>query len=130
MKSDIDIKDDLYRFINGSRLHSQTNGSLIKTKRDDNSGKEDIVISINANMPAQLQEAYVYVNIYVQNVLRDTVYIENTPRLRELCQMSYELLEVGRIDDARFTLEEQRVFETDTNEHVITNKLLYRQCNY
>ena len=129
MKTDIDIKDDLYRFINGSLLHSNTNGSLLKTKRDDNSHKEDIVISVNANMMAQLQEAYVYVNIYVQNVLRDTVYIENTERLRELCKLSQELLDVGRIDGARFKLEEQRVIEADTNEHVITNKLRYKQCN-
>lgn len=129
MKSDIDIKDEIYGFIKGSQLHSEISGTLYKTKRDDNSNKEDIVISINANLYGQLQKAYVVVNIYVSDIMRGNVYIEDSIRLRKLCDISKEIFEVGRVGNARFVLSEQRVFETDTNEHVISNKLLYQQCN-
>ena len=130
MKTDIDIKDDLYRFIKGSALHSNISGAIYKTVREDNSVQEDIVISVNANINSQIQSAYAYVNVYVHDVLRDNTYIENTERLRELCRLSFELLEVFHIDDGRFVLDEQRVLATETKEHVITNKLLYKRYNY
>lgn len=130
MKTDIDIKDDFYRFIKESVLHSEITGSLYKTAREDNSRNEDIVISVNANINSQIQSAYVYVNIYVQDVLRDNTYIEHSARLRVLCRMASELFESGFVDDAHFVLEEQRVITADTKEHVISNKLLYKRYNY
>lgn len=129
MKTDIDIKDDMYRFIKDSTLHSSISGSLYKTKRPNNSALEDIVISVLANRNGQMQESFVYVNIYVADVYRDGVYIEDTIRLRELCNLSSILLDSGRIDSSRFQLEEQRVLDSGNNEHVITNRLLFRQCN-
>lgn len=130
MKTDIDIKDDFYRFINNSVLHSKITGELYKTIREDNSHVEDIVISVNANVNSQIQSAYVYVNIYVPDILRGNTYIEDTKRLRELCSLSFELLQTGYIDDARFVLEEQRVISADSNEHVVSNKILYKRYNY
>lgn len=129
MKSDIDIKDDIYAFIKGSALTETVTGKLSKTLRPAKSDKEDIVISILANSNTDIQEAFVNVNIYVADVLRDDQYEENTIRLRELCNLAKDLLEVGRGDGYRFTLEEQRVMEVQgKNEHFINNKLLYRYC--
>lgn len=45
MKSDIEIKDDIYQIIKGSALEKAVTGKLKKTRRPANSNKEDIVIS-------------------------------------------------------------------------------------
>lgn len=130
MKSDIDIKDDIYKIIKGSKLEKKVSGQLRKTIRPNNSNLEDIVISVLANNNGQMQEAYVNVNVYVPDVLRDNQNEENSSRLRTLCQESYELLKVGRGKDFRFVLESQRVLEVNgKDEHVINNKLLYKQNN-
>lgn len=130
MKSDIDIKDDIYKIIKGSKLEKKVSGQLRKTIRPNNSNLEDIVISVLANNNGQMQEAYVNVNIYVPDVLRDNQNEENSSRLRVLCRESHELLNVGRGTDFRFVLESQRVLEVNgKDEHVINNKLLYKQNN-
>lgn len=130
MKSDIDIKDDIYTFIKGSELEKAVNGKLSKTVRPANSNSEDIVISVLSNQNAQIQEAFVNVNIYVSDLNRDKQNEENTIRLRELCNLSKELLEVGRGGEFRFILDSQRVMQVvGKEEHIINNKLLYRQCN-
>lgn len=130
MKTDIDIKDDIYAIIKSSSLLKKVTGTLSKTIRPENSNKEDIVISILANQNGQIQEAYVNVNIYVPDVMRKTQNEENSSRLRTLCKESYELLKVGRGNGFRFVLESQRVLEVnEKDEHVINNKLLYKQNN-
>lgn len=127
MKTDIDIKDDIFSYIKGSDLARMVTGSLSKTLRPDKSTAEDIVISMLANVNRQIQEAFVNVNIYVADLQKGTQYVENSIRLRELCTASSELFEVGRGDGYRFSLGEQRVLEVPgTNEHVINNKLLYK----
>lgn len=127
MKTDIDIKDDMYRYIKGSELEAEVTGELSKTLRPAGSDAEDIVISMLANVNSQIQQAYVNVNIYVADVLRNKQYEENTIRLRELCNLSSELLEAGRGEGYRFALEEQRVMEVQgKNEHFINNKILYK----
>ena len=130
MKSDIDIKDDIYMFIKGSPLENAVNGKLSKTIRPAGSSNEDIVISMLSNQNAQIQEAFVNVNIYVRDLVRDSQTEEDTIRLRELCNLAKSLLEVGRGNDFRFILDSQRVLEVEgKSEHFINNKLLYRQCN-
>lgn len=129
MITDIEIKDALYRFIKGSALHSTIGGSLYKTKRPNNSALEDVTISVLANSNGGIQEAIAFVNIYVADIQRDNVFIENTIRLRELCRLSADILDFGRIDDMRFQLDEQRVLEGENSNHVVSNKLLIRQCN-
>lgn len=130
MKTDIDIKDDIYNLLKKSALVKEVTGVLRRTKRPDNSVKEDIIISVLANQNGQIQEAFVNVNIYVSDLFRDNQYEENSPRLRKLCKMSEELLKVGRGNDYRFTLDSQRVLEVSgKNEHCINNKLLYKQYN-
>ena len=130
MKSDIEIKDDIYQIIKGSALEKAVTGKLKKTRRPANSNKEDIVISILENGSGQVQEAFVNVNIYVSDDVRDGQAEENSSRLRQLCKLATELLEVQRGEDYRFTLDKQRVMEVSgKNEHFINNKLLYKQVN-
>lgn len=132
MKSDILIKDDVYAFIKKSPLAAAITGKVCKQGvRPKGSDKEDIVISVIANMNGQIQDAVVNVNIYVKDDIKsDGQNQEATIRLRELCEIASEALEVGRGDDFRFTLESQRVIEVEaTKEHVINNRLNYKQVN-
>ena len=130
MKSDIEIKDDVYKVIKGSILEETITGKLSKTNRPINSDKEDIVISLLDNGKGQIQEAFVNVNIYVPDNIRDGQAEENSIRLRQLCKLSAELLEVQRGENYRFTLDKQRVIEVNgKNEHFINNKLFFKQVN-
>jgi len=139
MKSDIEIKDDVYKYIKGSELENAVNGKLTKRIRPANSRKEDIVIKVVANLNGQIQESTVYVNIYVQddNVTYDDGLSngkiiqkeENTSRLRELAEISANLLDMHNGGDYRWELQEQRILESDTEEHIISNKLIYSQNN-
>lgn len=130
MKTDIDIKDIVYNIVKDSELANIVTGIVSKAGRPDGSQSEDIVISVLANQNAQEQTAFINVNIFVQDLKKDTSFIENTIRLRELCRLSAELFDVINQGDYRITLDTQRVLEQSaTNEHFINNKLLYRTLN-
>ena len=132
MKSDILIKDDIYQFLKASSLASAVTGKICKTGvRPKGSDKEDVVISVIANLNGQIQEAIVNVNIYVKDDIKsDGQNQEATIRLRELCSLAANLLEVGSGEDFRFTLESQRVIAVeDAKVHVINNRLNYKQLN-
>ena len=137
MKSDIDIKDDVWKIINRSVLLKEVTGKLKKTSiRPKGSRIEGIVISVLANDTKQKQVAYVNVNIYVADDDVDGQSEEQTKRLRKLCQMSFDLFDNVRGNDFRLSLTDpnfecgQRVIESaGTSEHVINNKLLYQIIN-
>ena len=132
MKSDILIKDDIYNALKNSALASAVTGKICKQGvRPKGSALEDVVISIVANMNGQMQEAVANVNIYVMDDHKSNgQYQESTIRLRELCSLSAEALEVCRGDGYRFVLDSQRVIEVgDTHEHVISNRIIYKQLN-
>lgn len=129
MKTDIDIKDDLFMYIKGSDLANTVSGKLDKNGRPTGSTLEDIIISIDENENGGIQSALCTVNIYVADLLRDNQYIEDTIRLRELCAKAKTLLEVAHYNDARFYLTAQRVKKVDgVNEHRIENKIIYKHC--
>ena len=132
MKSDIVIKDDLYKFIKNSTLATSVTGKVCKQGvRPKGSDKEDIVISVKSNVNGQIQEAKVNVNIYVKDDEKsDGQNQEASIRLRELCSIAAEVLDVGLGDDYRFSLNSQRVLAVeDTREHVINNEIIYNQVN-
>lgn len=137
MKTDIDIKDDIWRVIKKSPLFKEVTGELKKTSvRPKESRKEDIVISVLANNIRQKQMAYVNVNIYVADNYVDGQNEENSERLRRLCNMAFYVFENVRGVDFRLSLTDpnfdcgQRVIESEgTSEHVINNKILYQIIN-
>lgn len=137
MKTDIDIKDDIWRVIKKSPLFKEVTGELKKTSvRPKESRKEDIVISVLANNIRQKQLAYVNVNIYVADNYVDGQNEENSERLRKLCNMAFSVFENVRGVDFRLSLTDpnfdcgQRVIESEgTSEHVINNKILYQIIN-
>lgn len=137
MKTDIDIKVDIWRVIKKSPLFKEVTGELKKTSvRPKESRKEDIVISVLANNIRQKQLAYVNVNIYVADNYVDGQNEENSERLRRLCNMAFSVFENVRGVDFRLSLTDpnfdcgQRVIESEgTSEHVINNKILYQTIN-
>ena len=131
MKSDIEIKTDVLKRIQGSELENAITGVVRKTgKRPHGSKNEDIVISMLANVNGQIQTASVNVNIYVAANVVDGQAEEATIRLQELCKLSADLFEVFRGKDFRATLREQRVLEVpNADEYVINNRIEYKHSN-
>lgn len=129
-----DIKDDVYKIVTASKLKTVVTGKICKRKRTfyptGTQTKEDICISVLANQTKQLQNAFVNVNIYVQDEITEGQKEEKAQRLRELCQLSFSIFESVRGSDFRLSLDEQRVIPCEgTNEHIISNKLLYQTIN-
>lgn len=134
MKSDIDIKDDVYKVISSSALADAVTGSICKRIRPFYATgatlKEDVCIAVLANQTSQSQEAFVNVNIYVQDEYVKGQKEENTKRLRELCQLSFEIFGAVHGKDYRLTMSEQRIVANEeTYEHIVNNKLLYQTIN-
>lgn len=131
MKSDIEIKTDVFKHIQGSALANEVTGVIRKTgKRPHNSKKEDIIISMLANANGQVQKATVNVNIYVAAEMVDRQPEEQSSRLEVLCGLAISLFDVFRGNDYRASLLEQRVYEVEgANEYVINNKIEYKQVN-
>ena len=131
MKSDIEIKTDVFNRIKGSDLEGEVTGVVRKTgKRPLNSRNEDIIITMLANQNGQTQTATVNVNIYVAaNVVKGQAE-EATTRLKRLCQLSSKLFDVFWGKGYRCRLLEQRVYEVEgADEYVINNKIEYKQNN-
>ena len=136
MKSEVDIREDVYKVIKGSALEAAVTGKLCKSGKrpkyeHSESPKEDITINVLSSNIAQTQEAIVNVNIYVKSVDRKGVQEVNDPRLRVLCQKAIEVLEVAHDEGFRIHLDKQRVFETEepVGEHIINNRIIYNQTN-
>ena len=134
MKSDIDIKDDVYKVIAASELKSAVTGTICKRERKlykvGSPYKEDICISILSNQTSQKQEAFVNVNIYVQDEDVNGQMEEKSVRLKELCQLSFKVFKYVHGTDFRLSLSKQTVVPNEsTNEHIINNKLLYQTTN-
>lgn len=129
MKTDIEIKDDVYMLLKDSPIMSQVGGTLSKTKKPDKIANEDVVISILANETGQRQEAIVNVNLYVSDQKVGQHYEESTKRLRVLSRVCADFLECNH-KDYRLTLDAQRIVEVASlNMHMINNRLLYQIIN-
>ena len=129
MKSDGAIKTDVYRYINQSGFMKIVNGKLSKTLRPHNSHAEDVVISILANEGIQQQTAILNVNIYIKDFDIDGQFEEDTIRVDEICGKAWELLKSFHSDEYNAHAIEQRVYATDSGEHVINNQVEYKLIN-
>ncbi len=127
MKTDTEIRDDVYALVKKSQIMDAVNGKLCARLRPQNSTAEDVVVSVSANTPGDPQRAFVNVDIYVKDVKVDGRNEEDTARVRELSRVAYDALQSNTMPDFYATLEEQRVYAVDaTGEHLIQNKLRYR----
>lgn len=127
-KSEIDIKDDIYDYIVSTEIPAVVSGHICKRKRPLNSKAEDVCVSVVSSDYSDNQQAIVNVNIYIPQVYNDSTkqYEQDTPRVRTLARLSGECLESVMYGDMYFTLERQSVYETESKESVISNRLLYK----
>lgn len=136
MKTDSEIKTDVYWMLTQSPIAEAVTGSVRKIDRIPDSTDEDIIISVLANDdPRQVQEAYVNVNIYVRDLQEkssvEVHYVEDTLRIESLSRIMADMFREAYIGDTyRITLANQRVLAvSNTNEHCINTRLLYQQIN-
>ena len=131
IRTDIDIKDDLYGWLKGSALAGMVSGSVYKDSRPLNSAKEDITIAVLArDAGSQIQEATVNVNIYVPDIRRGKEAVEDSARLRPLCSEAAGMFGYRHTGDCIVELAEQSVLKANGIDwHVINNRLRVRYCN-
>ena len=131
IKTDIDIKDDIYGWLSGSALVGLISGKVYKDARPMNSDKEDIVISVLArDAGPQVQYATVNINIYVPDLRRGQEAVEDIPRLRTLSTSAASLLEYKNDKGAVYELDSQEVLAVNgTDWHVINNQMKIRYNN-
>lgn len=134
MKSDIEIRDILYRAIKNSPLEqaiASTGGEIYKSERAADSGKEDIVISVLDGANGQMQTAIANVDIYVQDVAREQGSAANEQRLAEMAKLAAQLMNDFTEGDCRFKIEKQLCLKVEgVDEHYINNKVVLTILNY
>lgn len=133
MKTDIDIKTDIYRVLKSSKLASAVNGEIFRSGRPDGRNAEDVVIQIPDNMNGQIQELFVTVNIYVPNIYDNTndLYVEDESRENELAKMIVPIFDNVSFENGfRTELDKQVILPENTiHQHFIYNRILYQFCN-
>lgn len=129
MKNDERIKKDVLDYIFTTELPDMVTGIVKRDRRPRGSRSEDVIISVLANENGQIQDATVNVNIYVADSPAGNQYDPNHDRLDALADVSQRIFEVFRGESFRARLLSQRITEVGENEHVITNKIEYKQNN-
>lgn len=133
MKTEAEIKTNIYKLLMSSPLKGEISGVISKRKRPLSSDKEDIVISILASRLGQLQPFTINVNIYVKDVEVNGQCEEDSERIERLSIMAMTFFEAKEVRIGRgymMELQEQRVLEVkDIRHHCINNKLLLTQIN-
>lgn len=135
MKTEADIRDDLYQYVCNSGIKALLSGTVYKydVERPDMSGKEDLVIAPLSETPfSQLQEIIVNIRIYVSDLYdrAHSVYRADGIRLRDIEQVCKKTFAIFRTHEARCVLESIKTFKVEgRNEHCIVNRINYKYCN-
>lgn len=130
MISDEEIKGQMRKYIVASGVLSSLSGQVITTTRPENSGKEDVIISVLDNRNAEFQQVTLNVNVYVPDINPKGYYEEDGLRLKELSAICKNLFDKKSLDLLLFSEYQQRVFKNEsTNEHFINNKIIYKFYN-
>lgn len=126
MKTDAEIKQDVFEYVNGGLIADAINGEVRIIPRSARSKKEDCIISILDNDPTQIQYAFVNVNIYVPNMMNGGESVENLPRTSVLEKLCSEVLKDVYLGTYRIKLVKQRTLPVNgKDEYVINNKIKY-----
>jgi hypothetical protein len=128
MKTSIEIRDDIYAWLQSSALSGEVTGNITNTGRETD--KEDVCISVLASEGTQCQKVYLNVNVYVKDLYVNKTYTENMERAGQLARLCAEVMESHYGDGWMCRLETQSVMEVSaTNEHLINNRLYYQIIN-
>lgn len=129
MKTDEEIKSEVWEYILSTPLTEEVTGVIKRDRRPTNSTKEDVIVTVLANENAQLQKSTVNVNIYVKDRPAGREKDPDHDRLLVLEKLSSQIFEVFRGNDYRAHLLSQRTTSVGEDEHVITNKIEFKQLN-
>jgi hypothetical protein len=128
MKTDIEIRQDIFLWLSTTDLKETVTGEISMTGRETD--KEDVCISVLASEGRQWQKVYVNVNIYVKDIHANEVYRENTLRTGTLAKLCDTIMREHHGKGWMCRMEKQSVMEVSaTNEHLINNKLFYQVIN-
>ena len=128
MKTDIEIRQDIFGFIVASDIKTAIAGKVSYT--NDHEAGEDCMISVPDNENGQIQEVFVYVRVYVPNINSNGKSVENVARTGQLAKLCSQVLESGFGQSFRFSLDKQITKPVNgKNEHCISNRLRYKQFN-
>ena len=130
MKTDVEIRQDLYGIIASSSIKDAISGAVRIIPRATGSKTEDCIISVLDGDNAQIQDAIVNVNVYVPNITSGGDSVENVGRTKQLAKICETVLDRGSGDGFRFYLEKQRIMPVNgKDEHVINNRIRYKYNN-
>lgn len=136
MKTESDIRNDLYAYITTSELKKEISGKIFKyeEERPETSETEDIVIAPLTETPFNdIQEIIVMLRLYVKDLFDsvNNIYRADSIRLKELENICKETFLAFRTGDARCVAENIKTFKSDsTHEHCIVSRINYKFCNY
>lgn len=131
MKTESEILSEFYEILNGSSLHKLAGGAIIKSPnvRSQDSTTDDIVISVLSGNIAQIQEADLNINIFVQDVY-DKGQPVPSPKVSRLERVALDLLESIVQHDYNAKLAGQHTYKVlGVNQHCINNRIYYRSNN-
>lgn len=128
MKNDVQIMKEVQEYILASALADEVTGVIKIARRPRDSRQEDVIVTVLANENGQIQQVTVNVNIYVRDLDSGNQKDLDKDRLDTLAGMAQEIFEVFRGSDYRARLLSQRITAIE-DEHVITNKIEYKQVN-
>ena len=129
MKNDEQIKEEVWEYILSTALAEEVTGVVKRDRRPKDSTNEDVIVSMLANENGQMQTATVNVNIYVQDKPSGREKDPDHVRLKNLAKLSSDIFEVFRGNSYRARLLSQRITAVGEDEHIITNKIEYKQNN-
>ncbi|MDE5807686.1 MAG: hypothetical protein K2H76_06165 [Muribaculaceae bacterium] len=136
MKTESDVRDDLYSYIKTTELNDAISGRIFKyeEERPEKSMNEDIVIAPLTETPFdEIQEVIVLIRLYVKDLFDsgNNIYRADSIRLKVLETLCKETFLVFRTEGARCVAENIKTFKSDsTHEHCIVSRINYKFCNY
>lgn len=136
MKTEADIRDDLYAYLKTTTLSNVISGKVFKyeEERPEKSMEEDLIIAPLTETPfSDIQEVVVMLRIYVKD-LKDggnQIYRTDSIRVKELEKICKETFLCFRTSGARCALENIKTFKVEaSNEHCVACRINYKLCNY
>lgn len=130
MKTDVEIRQDVYGIVINSEISEAINGAVRIIPRSTGSKSEDCIISVLESDNAQIQDSIVNVNVYVPNITNGGDSVENINRTKLLAKICETVLKSRFGDGFRIYLEKQRIMPVNgKDEHVINNRIRYKFNN-
>lgn len=135
MTNSFEIKDTLWKKLDGSSLKTAITGKIRRDERPVNSQTEDVVVNCLAVPNSQLQIAIANVNIFVPDSNRTdngvTEKEANNKRLKELFLIALPIIKDVVVDTDNFyeVQQEQVIADPESASHFVNIRLNFYSAN-